>query len=155
MRTGPVHQIWRVMWGRIVYPQSSGLLDSIKVVTSGFPWTPKLGTMCLWSQLVSGSPGSQKNVYISRKAYPVLIHGVPTSFDMPHSSKELHKHLLDYNSDSITCPSALGTKFLNGNQGGVSQKTHGLLILYLADPKITNACIDCHIVFQGGLLPAV
>ena len=100
-------------------------------------------------------PKLSKGLVYSRKAYPILVHSVPTPFDMSHSSEDV-RDLLEYNTDIITRQSTLlGIKLLNKKRSGMPHKMHGSLVLYLADSNIANACIDCHLSFRGGLLPAV
>ena len=100
-------------------------------------------------------PNLSDQLIYSRKTYPVIVHGIPTSFDTSWDSKDILEHLIDYNSDIFEHPSAiLGTKFLGGKRGRASLKAHGSLILHLTDPTIVHMCIDCRIAFDGGLLPA-
>ena len=100
-------------------------------------------------------PKLSEGLVYSRKAYPILVHGVPTPFDTSHGSEDV-RDLLDYNTDIITCQSTLlGIELLNKKRSGMPHKTHGSLVLYLANPNIANTCIDRHLSFRGGLLPAV
>ena len=100
-------------------------------------------------------PKLSKGLVYSRKAYPILVHGVPTPFDTSHGHKDV-RDLLEYNTDIITHQSTLlGIELLNKKQSGMPHEMHGSLVLYLADPNIANACIDHHLSFQGGLLPTV
>ena len=103
-------------------------------------WLPKLSE---WLQYI-------------HKTYPILIHGVPTSFNMLRDGSDINLGLIEDNSEIITRSSALrNVKFLGPNGGQVPQKTHGLLVLYFTDPVIVNACIDRQVMLHGGLLPAV
>ena len=73
---------------------------------------------------------------------------------MSWDSTDICKHLIDYNLDIFVCPSTLlSAEFLGGKCNRTSQKAHGSLILYIADPVTANTCIDHCITFEGGLLP--
>ena len=58
-------------------------------------------------------PKLSEGLVYSRKAYPILVHGVPTPFDTSHGSKDVCD-LLEYNTDIITRQSTLlGIELLN------------------------------------------
>ena len=99
----------------------------------------------------------------SHKTYPVIVHGIPTTFDMLRDGADVCKHLVDYNLDIFAHPSTLlSVKFLGGKCNRTSQKTRGSLILYIADPTTAthaltaaspsrvafcpppNSCAACH-----------
>ena len=85
----------------------------------------------------------------SHKAYPVLVHGVPTSFNTSHDGKNVNNNLINYNLDIITCLKALqSAKFLGDNRRQMPRKAHGSLILNFTDPFIVNVCIDHHVMLR-------
>ena len=51
-------------------------------------------------------PKLSKGLVYSHKAYPILVHGVPTHFDTSHGSEDVHD-LLEYNTDIIMRQSTL------------------------------------------------
>ena len=88
------------------------------------------------------------------KTYPVLIHGVPTSFDMSCDSEDINELLIGDNMDIITHPAALqSAKFLDNTHSRMHQKAHGSLVVHFSDATIANTCINHHIALYGGLLP--
>ena len=71
------------------------------------------------------APKFLKMAHIPSQTYLVLIHAVPTSFDMSCDSEDVNFHLLELNKDIIPHPPALqDAKFLKGNHGQVPHKTH-------------------------------
>ena len=95
-------------------------------------------------------PNLSDQLLYSCKTYLVIIHRIPASFDTSQDSTDVCEHLIDYNSDIFTRPSALlSAKFLDGKRGGMSQKAHRLLILHLANPMTANIWIDHHVAFDG------
>ena len=89
------------------------------------------------------------------KFYPIMVHGIPPSFDTSRYSKDI-TGLLSTNTDVITCPSTLHhTEFLACTSNKVPPKMHSPLILHFTDPETANKCIDHHMSYRGRLLPAV
>ena len=92
------------------------------------------GTLHSWRQSMSGSPISQTSSYILAKPTWSSFMESPPPLTLLRTA-HVCEHLIDYNSDIFTCPSALlSAKFLDGKRGGMSQKAHRLLILHLAAP---------------------
>ena len=101
-------------------------------------------------------PKLSNGLRYSQPTYPVLIHGVPTSFDASHNSKDVNEQLISDNIDTITHPAALWSpKSLGGTHSQLHQKIHSSLVVHFSDPTITNACINRHIALNGELLPVV
>ena len=94
--------------------------------------------------------------YIPR-TYPVIVHGVPTTFVPPHINEEsgdLVALFCEQNTDIIICPAALQqAAFLACGHGPAPHKSHGSVILYFTDCEMANKSIDCHIALGGRLLP--
>ena len=85
------------------------------------------------------------------KTYPVLIHGVPTSFDTSHDSPDINA-LLDVNLDIIPHPSTLQhVEFLIRNPGRLQHKTHSSVVLHFMDPTVANDCIAHQVSLHGRL----
>ena len=97
-----------------------------------------------------------EHLWYSHKFYPVLVHGVPVSFDTSRDGKDVNDELINYNTDIMACPVALwSVEFLGGNNSHLPQTTHSSLILNFTDPTIANMCISCHVALHGSLLPTV
>ena len=64
-----------------------------------------------------GVSGSSRNngLWYSWKTYPVLIHGVPTSFDMSCDSEDINELLIGDNADIRTHPATLQSAKLLDN----------------------------------------
>ena len=89
------------------------------------------------------------------KTYPVLIHGMPTSFDTSHDSPNINA-LLDVNLDIILHPSTLQhVEFLICNPGCLQHKTHSSVVLHFMDPTVANDCIAHQVSLHGQLLSMV
>ena len=89
------------------------------------------------------------------KTYPVLIHGVPTSFDTLHNSPDINA-LCDANLDIILHPSTLQhAEFLICNPSHLQHKTHSSVVLHFMDPMVTNNCIAHQVSLHGQLLSTV
>ena len=92
---------------------------------------------------------------IAKKTYPVLVHGIPTSFDPLNGSDDVH-HLISQNDHLIVCPLVLQhTEFLSWTHAASQCKSWGSLIMYLTDAQITNDCIVHHIAYWSRLLLTV
>ena len=116
----------------------------------------EVGCNVLVERMDEWLPKLSDELCYSQKTYPVLVHGVPTSFNTSRDSKDVVEELIGENSDIITHPAAFqSTKFLGNTHGRMHQKVHGSLVIYFSDPTIANACINCHIALYGGLLPVV
>ena len=100
-------------------------------------------------------PWLSNQLTVAHKTFPVLMHGVLTSFDPSHDSNNIC-HLIAQNNHLITHPLILQhTEFLPRPCAASQCKTCGSLILYLTNAKAANDCITHHIVYQGCLLPTV
>ena len=70
------------------------------------------------------------------KIYPILIHGIPISFDTLRTSRDI-ADLIDSNTDTITRPLALQRmQMLAPKCCGASQSTHGSLIIHFTDLEL-------------------
>ena len=89
------------------------------------------------------------------KTYPVLVHGVPTSFDRSCDSSDIHT-LLDTSLDIITHPCSLQhAEFLIHNPSHLRHKAHSSVILHFTDPDAANSCIAHQVSLHGRLLRTV
>ena len=76
------------------------------------------------------------------QTYPVLVHGIPTTFNTSHDGWDVTVNLISYNSNIITQSSALQhVEFLTCMHSQMPHKTHGSLILHFTDPTVANNCI--------------
>ena len=93
---------------------------------------------------------------IAQKAYPILVHGMPTDFDPSHNGDDIH-HFIAQNDHLITHPSAFQhAKFLRSQHHATSlHKTRGSLVIYLTEVQAANDCIIHHVAYQGWILPTV
>src|SRR6266481_3607086 len=126
---------------------------------SGDIWiatTTEAGRNALAETIDDWLPLCSDRLQYTCKTYPVLVHSVPTTLDTLRSGKDINDHLIEYNTDIITHPSALqSAKFLGNTHSRTRQKSHGSLVLYFTYPATANACINHHIALDGGLLPTV
>ena len=114
------------------------------------PWEPSIEAVDDWL------PRLSEHLWYSHKFYPVLVHGVPVSFDTSRDGKDVNDKLIDYNEDIMARPAALrSVEFLGGNNGRSPRTTHGSLVLNFTDPTIANTCIGCHVALHSSLLPNV
>ena len=105
--------------------------------------TTEVGHNVLVERMDEWLPKLSDELHYSQKTYPVLVHGVPTSFNTSRDSEDIVKELIGKNSDIITHPAALqSTKFLGNTHGRMHQKAHGSLVIYFSDPTIVNACVN-------------
>ena len=89
---------------------------------------------------------------LTYRTYPVLVHGVPTTFDMLCNGWDI-PHLINTNTNIITHPlSVQHTEFLAGTCEQLPQKTQPLII-YFMDPIVVNSCIAHQISFYRQLHP--
>ena len=89
------------------------------------------------------------------KTYPILVHGIPISFNMSRTSRDT-ADLIDSNTDTISQPLALQCmEMLVPKCCSASQSTHGSLIIHFTDLEMADNCIDWHIAFRGRLLPTL
>ena len=89
-------------------------------------WLPKL------SEQLSYTP----------KTYPILVHGIPASFDISLKGEDI-TNLIEQNTNAITHPPALQrAELLVRNSGNAPRGLHSSLILHFDDPVIANNCID-------------
>ena len=110
----------------------------------------EVGRNVLVERMDEWLPKLSDGLQYSQPTYPVLIHGVPTSFDASRNSEDVNEQLIGDNIDTITHPAALrSTKFLGGTHSQLHQKTHGSLVVHFSDPTIANACINLHITLNG------
>ena len=102
-------------------------------------------------------PQLSNQLMVTHKTFPVLMHGMPTSFyplDLRDSNDVCH--LVAQNNHLITHPLILQhTKFLPRPCAASQCKTCSSLILYLTNAKAINDCIAHHVVYLGRLLPTV
>ena len=126
---------------------------------SGDVWiatATEVGHNVLVERMDEWLPKLSNGLRYSQPTYPVLIHGVPTSFDASRDSEDVNEQLIGDNIDTIMHPVALrSTKFLGGTHSQLHQKPHGSLVVHFSDPTIANACINLHITLNGELLPVV
>ena len=100
-------------------------------------------------------PWLSNQLTVTHKTSPVLVHGMPTSFNPSRDSNNIC-HLVVQNNHLITHPSMLQhTEFLLRPHTASQCKTRGSLILYLTHAKAANDCIAHHVAYQGHLLPTV
>ncbi|KAF8573702.1 hypothetical protein K439DRAFT_1320373, partial [Ramaria rubella] len=89
--------------------------------------------------------------------YPVLVHGIPSTFDPSRHSSDIAT-LLNNNEIIIPHPSSLQhAEFLSpsSRHNTTPPKSHRSLILYFTDPHVANNCITRHIALYGRLLPTL
>ena len=100
-------------------------------------------------------PRLSSQLSVAHKTFPVLVHGMLTNFNPSHSSDDI-RHLILQNNHLVTHPSVLQhAKFLSQPCAAPQHKTHGSLILYLTDAKVTDNCIAHHIAYRGRLLQTI
>ena len=87
------------------------------------------------------------------KTYPVLIYGIPASFDTSHNSLEIHT-LLGANSGIILHLSSLQqAEFLIHSPDQLHQKMHSSIVLHFTDLIAVNECIANQVSFWRQLCP--
>lgn len=80
---------------------------------------------------------------LKRKAYPIIIHGMPTSFN-PHSREHLHDFIEDNGGVLDTC-----TRIVWANKYSIeSGKPYSSLIVHLTDPVAANTDIRNQICYK-------
>ena len=91
-----------------------------------------------------------------QKTYLILVHGIPTSFDLSRDGDDVH-HLITPNHHLIPHPPALQhTEFLPSyNHAASLCKTCGSLVIHFTETQAANNCITHYIAYQGWLLPMV
>ncbi|KAF8580297.1 hypothetical protein K439DRAFT_1357325, partial [Ramaria rubella] len=111
-------------------------------------------------------PNLSSSLHITPQTYPILVHGIPTSFETSRDSDDIVT-LLDENchlihpsmlSSTLQCshppfnalihPSMLqNVEFISHSPQSV-KKAHSSLLLYLTSPNAANDCIKRHITFN-------
>ena len=100
-------------------------------------WLPKL------SDLLS----------LACRTYPVLVLGVPSTFDTAIDGEDL-RGIIDSNNEFIEHLSAIQhVKFLPHRRTQAASRENCALIIHFANPITVNCCINCHVILQGRLLP--
>jgi hypothetical protein len=91
-----------------------------------------------------------------QKTYPILVHGIPFSFDPSRDGDDV-RHLITQNGHLIPHPSALQrAEFLPFRNHTASPcKAHGSLVIHFTEAQAANDCITHYIAYQGRLLPTV
>ena len=102
--------------GNVEVEHLSPVIRGVRQHRSGDIWVAsdsEAGHRVLVESIGKWLPKLSEGLVYSRKAYPILVHGVPTPFNTSHGSKDV-RDLLDYNTDIITHQSTLlGIKLLN------------------------------------------
>ena len=96
-------------------------------------------------------PWLSDKLHVAPTTYPIIVHGIPTSFDPSRDSDDITA-FLEENHRLFDHPSALQhAEFISRALDHSRSKAHSSLILYLTDPRAANACITQHIAFRGQL----
>ena len=104
-----------------------------------------LSTAALWI------PHLSPQLSVALKAYPIIVHGIPVSFDPARDSGDIAA-LLEENCHLLGHPSALQhAEFISRAPDRNHSKTHSSLVLYLTSPHAANDCITQHIALSGRL----
>ena len=90
----------------------------------------------------------------THRSYPVLVHGLPSTFDMSPDSEDL-KVLIGTNTDSIKHPSVVQCIEPLPGKWSSAPGREDTMVIHFANPATANCCIDCHIALWGRLLPVV
>ena len=102
-------------------------------------WLPKL------SDLLS----------LARRTYPVLVLGVPSTFDMSINGEDV-RGIIDSNNEFIEHLSVVQhVEFLPHRRTQAASRENCVLIIPFADPTTANCCINRHVILRGRLLPTV
>ena len=113
--------------------------DRDQLVAAADRWLPKL------SDLLS----------LARRTYPVLVLGVPSTFNMSINGEDM-RGIIDSNNEFIEHPSAIQhVEFLPHRRTQAASRENHALIICFADPTTANCCIDHHVILWGRLLPTV
>ena len=92
---------------------------------------------------------------LAHRTYPVLVHGMPSTFDMSINGKDV-ADIINSNDEFIEHSSVIQhVKFLPHKRTQAASIENHVLIICFTDPTTANCCINCHIIFWGRLLPAV
>ena len=94
------------------------------------------------SSAIHRQPKLSEQLSYTPKTYPILVHGVPVSFDISLKGEDI-ADLIEQNTDAITHPPALQrAELLVRNSSNAPHRLHRSLILHFDDPVIANNCID-------------
>ena len=100
-------------------------------------------------------PKLSDQLLLAHRTYPVLVHSMPSTFDMSINGKDI-VDIINSNDEFIKHSSAIQhVEFLPHRRAqAASRETHALIICF-TDPTTANCCSDCHVILRGRLLPAV
>ncbi|KAF8574396.1 hypothetical protein K439DRAFT_1319617, partial [Ramaria rubella] len=106
-----------------------------------------------WDHLIETAhrwlPNLSGHLHITPKTYPILVHGIPTSFETSRDSDDIAA-LLDENCHLVHPSMLQHAEFISWSPQS-DKKTHTSLILYLTSLNAANDCIKQHISYCGCL----